>query len=160
MQYKRIYDLVNNVIKPLIKEIKKAKNTKRMPYKEIKAILDMLYPDTKNENVGQGYFKRVFIIHTKKRWLALKIGRSNKDMRKDATTYKSIPLNVRNRYFAKVYWTSGLFMLQKYGEKAKVPKNEKQRLKAMGIRYGLKDIRDANIMKVGNRFKIVDAERR
>jgi len=66
MRYKKIYDLTNKVIKPLIREIKKAKNTQRMPYKEIKVILDMLYPATKHQNVATGYFKHVFIIHTKK----------------------------------------------------------------------------------------------
>jgi len=160
MRYKRIYGLTNKVIKPLIKEIKKAKNTQRMPYKEIKIILDMLYPATKHQNVGRGYFKHVFIIHTKKRRLALKIGRGIKDMRKDAITYQKIPSNVRNRYFAKIYWTSGLFMLQKYGKKAKVPKDEIDRLKEIGSKYGLKDIREANIMKVDGKFKIVDAERK
>ena len=159
MRHKRIYDLTNKVIKPLIKEIKKAKNTQRMPYKEIKVILNMLYPETKHENVGKGYFKHVFIIHTKKRWLALKVARSVKDMRKDMTTYEKIPQSVRNRYFAKIYWRSGLFMLQKYCEKADVPKNEIIRLKKIGRKYGLKDVRGANIMKVDGIFKIVDAER-
>lgn len=160
VRYKRIYDLVNQQIRPLIDQIKRAKDTKRMPYKEIKVILDILYPDTKHRDVGKGYFKHVFIIHTKRRWLALKIGRSIRDMRKDAITYEKIPANVRNRYFAKIYWTSGLFMLQKYGEKAKAPKDEIKRLKEIGNKYGLKDIREANIMKVGGKFKIVDAERR
>jgi len=160
MRYKKIYDLTNKVIKPLIREIKKAKNTQRMPYKEIKVILDMLYPATKHQNVSSGYFKHVFIIHTKKRRLALKIGRSTRDMRKDWVTYQKIPPTVRNRYFAKIYWRSGLFMLQKYGKKAKVPQHEVNRLKKIGSKYDLKDIREANIMKVDGKFKIVDAERR
>jgi hypothetical protein len=33
-------------------------------------------------------------------------------------------------------------------------------LKRFGERYGLKDIREANIMKFGRTFKIIDAERR
>jgi len=160
MRYKKIYDLTNKVIKPLIKEIKKAKNTQRMPYKEIKVILDMLYPATKHQNVSSGYFKHVFIIHTKKRRLALKIGRSIRDMRKDWVTYQKIPPTVRNRYFAKIYWRNGLFMLQKYGKKAKVPQDEFNRLKEIGSKYDLKDINEANIMKVDGKFKIVDAERR
>jgi len=81
-------------------------------------------------------------------------------MRKDWITYQKIPSNVRNRYFAKIYWRSGLFMLQKYGKKTKVPKGEISRLKEIGGKYDLKDIREANIMKVDGKFKIVDAERR
>ena len=51
-------------------------------------------------------------------------------------------------------------MLQKYGKKVKVPRKELQKLKDIGKKYGLKDIRESNIMKFGNKFKIVDAERK
>jgi hypothetical protein len=50
-------------------------------------------------------------------------------------------------------------MLQKWGENKPVPVEEVKRLKAWGKKYGLKDIRPANIMFVDNQFKIVDAER-
>ncbi len=52
-----------------------------------------------------------------------------------------------------------MFILQKYGEDIKVPEKELSRLKSIGKKYGLKDVREANIMKFGSRFKIVDAER-
>ncbi|MEK7846940.1 MAG: hypothetical protein AAB257_08265 [Nitrospinota bacterium] len=48
-------------------------------------------------------------------------------------------------------------MLQKYGEKVKVQNKEIERLKKV---TGLKDVREANIMKFGKQFKIVDAERK
>ena len=32
-------------------------------------------------------------------------------------------------------------------------------LKAIGNKYGLKDVRNSNIMKFNNKFEIVDAER-
>ena len=72
-----------------------------------------------------------------------------------------MPKNVRNRYFAKIYWRSkgGRFILQKYGEDVKVPERELIRLKLIGKEYGLKDVREANIMKFERKLKIVDAER-
>lgn len=51
-------------------------------------------------------------------------------------------------------------MLQKYGKEVAVPSKELKRLKEFGERFGLKDIREANIMKFGNNFKIIDAERK
>jgi len=131
-----------------------------MPWKDIESILNMFFPSTSHLKPRKGYFKHVFIIHSNKRKLVLKIGRTKKDMLKDYTTYNRLPKNVRNRYFAKIYWRSGLFMLQKYGVKVRVPQEEIRRLKHIGEKYGLKDVREANIMKFGNMFKIVDAERK
>ena len=51
-------------------------------------------------------------------------------------------------------------MLQKYGRKVRVPAREIERLKLVGAKYHLKDVREANIMKFDSGFKIVDAERK
>ncbi len=92
------------------------------------------------------------------------MGRKRKDIRRDYVTYKQLCNRAgsrrANEHFAKIYWRTGLFMLQKYGKKAAVPPMELNRLKAFGERFGLKDIREANIMKFGNNFKIIDAERK
>jgi hypothetical protein len=81
------------------------------------------------------------------------MGRKRKDIRKDYTTYKQLckraGANRTNHNFAKIYWESGLFMLQKNGKDVTVPARELKRLKRFGERYGLKDIREANIMKFG-----------
>mgnify|MGYP001577136663 FL=1 len=130
-----------------------------MPFQDIEILLKIFFPKTKE--VGKGFFKRAFIIHFNKRKFVLKVGRKRNHIRKDHTTYTSrLPKNKINRYFAKIYWSHGLFMLQKYGKKAKIPKQEIEKLKKLGKKYGLKDIREANIMKFGKKFKIVDAERR
>src|SRR5690348_4413500 len=100
---------------------------------------------------------------SEKRKLALKMGRRRKDIRKDYTTYRQLCKRAgkkANRNFAKIYWETGLFMLQKYGKDVMVPARELERLQRFGKRYGLKDIRKANIMKFGHTFKIIDAERK
>lgn len=51
-------------------------------------------------------------------------------------------------------------MLQKYGKEVKVPPKELKYLKKVGKKYKLKDIREANIMRIDNKLKIVDAERK
>ena len=160
MRYKKIRELVEKIIDPAIYFIKRSRKRRTMPFKEIEAILKICFPKTKYSKTGKGFFKHVFVIYSDKRKLVLKIGRSRKHIRKDHTTYLSLPENIRNRYFAKIYWEYGLFMLQKYGKKVKVPPKELERLKEIGKEYRLKDIREANIMKIDNKFKIVDAERK
>jgi hypothetical protein len=158
MRYKRIQNFAIEVLKPIIEHLKKIKKTNRMPWRELEAILKILYPETKYEERRMGYFKNVFIIHNDKRWFALKIGRNPQHIRKDMSTYNKLPIKSRNRNFAKIYWAKDIFMLQKWGEKVEVPRDEVKRLKEWGKEHNLKDIRPANIMKVDGRFKIVDAE--
>jgi len=159
MKYKKIYDVVKKIIEPAIQHIKRSRKRGTMPFKEIETILKICFPKTRYHKTGKGFFKHVFVIHSDTKKLVLKIGRSKKHLRKDYTTYNSLPKSIRNRYFAKIYWRYGLFMLQKYGKEVRVPAKELERLKKIGRKYRLKDIREANIMKIDNKLKIVDAER-
>jgi hypothetical protein len=159
MRYKRIQNFAMGILKPIIVHLKRIKKTNRMPWKEIEAILKILYPNTKYEKVAAGYYKHVFVIHTDTRWFALKIGRRPEHIRKDFKTYNDLPQKSRNRNYAKIYWAKDIFMLQKWGERVDVPPDEVKRLKEWGRKWGLKDIRPANIMKVDGRFKIIDAEK-
>jgi len=163
MRYKKIKSLVEKVVQPSVDFIKRSRGRTTTPFKEIEAILRIFFPRTKHEGSKSGFFKHVFIIHSSTRKLVLKMGRKRKDVRKDYVTYRRLCKRVgtrkANRRYAKIYWRTGLFMLQKYGKQVIVPTKEKKRLDAFGKKYGLKDIRDANIMKFGNNFKIVDAER-
>lgn len=159
-KYKKIRKLVETVIEPSIKYIKTSRKRKTMPYKDIEKLINIFYPRTSYEEVNKGAFKHVYVIHSNKRKLVLKIGRSKRHINKDYKTYLQIPETVRNRYFAKIYWTHNLFMLQKYGKKANISESELTRFKDLGIKYNLKDVRKANLLKFGEKFKLVDAERR
>lgn len=159
-RYRKVFDLVVAVIEPSIGVIKRARKRNTMPFKEIEKLLKVFFPKTKHIKSAKGFYKHVFVIHSDKRKLALKIGRSKRNIKKDVATYESLPANIRNRYFAKIYWRHNLFMLQKYGKSSAVPDRVERELKKIGLKYGLRDIRKANIMKFGNTFKIVDAERR
>lgn len=164
MRYAKIKSLVENVVQPSVDFIKRSRGRTRTPFREIEAILKIFFPRTKHEESKSGFFKHVFIIHSSTRKLVLKMGRKRKDVRKDYVTYRQLCKRAgtkkANRHYAKIYWRTGLFMLQKYGKQVIVPPKKKRTLKAFGKRYGLKDVRDANIMKFGNIFKIVDAERK
>jgi hypothetical protein len=164
MRYAKIKSLVENVVQPSVDYIKSSRGRTTTPFREIEAILKIFFPRTRHEESKSGFFKHVFIIHSSKRKLVLKMGRRRKDVRKDYITYRQLCKRAgtkkANRHYAKIYWRTGLFMLQKYGKRVTVPREEKLRLKAFGEGYGLKDLRDANIMKFGKSFKIVDAERK
>jgi len=160
MRYKKIKDLVEQVIEPSVKIIKNSRKRKTMPFKEIKNILEIFFPRTKYYKTSNGFYKHVFVIHSHKRKLVLKIGRHNKDIRKDYITYCRLPESVRNRYFAKIYWRHNLFILQKYGKKVGVPTEILKKLRMKARKYSLKDVKEANVMKFGKQFKIVDAERK
>ncbi len=151
-------------MEPSVDFIKRSRGRTTTPFKETEAILKVFFPRTKHEESKKGFFKHVFIIHSSRRRLVLKMGREKKDVRKDYFTYKQLcdHANPRraNEHFAKIYWRTGLFMLQKYGTEVAVPLKELKRLKEFGERFGFKDIRKANIMKFGNNFKIIDAERK
>src|SRR5580765_8044152 len=142
MRYKKLKDLVEEVLQPSVEFIKKSRKRSTMPFKELRDVLAVFFPNTKHMESGKGFFKHVFAIHFGKRKLALKMGRKRKDIRKDSTTYEQLckrgGVNSGNRHFAKIYWESGLFMLQKYGKDVAVPPRELERLKRFGERYGLK----------------------
>ena len=159
-RFKKIKSLIEELIEPSINKIKKFRGRTYTPHKDIEKILKIFFPKTKDYDSKKGFFKKVYVIHSKSRKLVLKEGKP-KNIGKDYTTYKSIPKNIRNRYFAKIYWRSsdGKFILQKYGREVKISKAELVRLKEIGKKHGLKDIKEANIMKFGNKLKIIDAER-
>ena len=134
-RYRKIKVVVDDLVAPSIRLIKRTHKRRTMPYKDIETILKIFFPRTKFHATGKGFFKHVFVIHSHKRRLVLKIGRSKKHIRKDHRTYLSLPESVRNRYFAKIYWADGLFMLQKYGRPAKIPGRVLERLKKVGNSY-------------------------
>lgn len=159
-KYKKILNLVDNYLELLIRSIQKARKITHIPHRDIENLVKIFFPRTKYMDSKNGFFKHVYIIHSDKKLLVLKEGK-RKDIRKDYNTYLNLSEKIRNRYFAKIYWRSkdGRFMLQKYGKKRKVPELDIERLKKIGKRYGLKDVRRANIMFFDGKFKIVDAER-
>jgi len=159
-RYSTILRLTDEFLEPSIGLIKRFKHRKTTSHKDLEAMIKMFFPRTKHMRSSRGYFKRVYIIHSHKTPLVLKEGK-RKDIRKDYNTYLSLPEEVRNRYFAKIYWRSkgGKFMLQKYGKRKEVPDYIHEKLKYIGKNYNLKDVRKENIMYFKNGYKIVDAER-
>lgn len=71
MKHKKINNIVT-ILEDIILYIKRVRKRKNMPYKEIRAIINILFPKTKsynelNEKKLKGFYKHVFVIYSKKR---------------------------------------------------------------------------------------------
>lgn len=134
----------------------KVRRRRTFPHKAVRMMIKLLFPNWTYR--GRGAFKTVYRVRSTKRKLVLKVANKNR-IKRDIGTYRSIPETVRNRYFGKIYWHTKHAMLQKYGRETRIPDSELRKLKNVGKRFGLGDIRPDNIRKVGSHFKIVDATR-
>ena len=73
------------------------------------------------------------------------------------TIYRKLPISVRNRYFAKIYWNTHYTMLQRYGTNGKTPIARLRLLKMIAKKYGLRDFGPRNIRTIDGVSKIIDA---
>jgi hypothetical protein len=142
------------VIDLILDQYKQVRSRKNFPKKVVAGVVDIMFPNSKFE--GRGAFKEVHSVHSRARKLVLKLSNA-KSTRRDWMVYKRLPPTIRNRYFAKIYWHTKYCLLQKYGKKVHVPKDELKKLRARVKQYRLDDIRADNVRKVDGRFKIVDA---
>lgn len=141
-------------IDQFVDSYKRIRKRSTFPHKEVAVIVRFLFPGS--SYAGRGAFATVHKVSSRARDLVLKTSVPKKT-RNDERAYRRIPENIRNRYFAKVYWRTKYCLLQKYGEEADVPAAKLAQLKAIGKKFGLSDIRPANVRKVDGLFKIVDA---
>ena len=137
-----------------IKEYQKVRSRTNFPQKEVRTLIHFLFPGSSVS--GRGAFKTAHRVSSRARHLVLKTS-SPKNIRNDWRAYNKIPENLRNRYFARIYWKTKYCLLQKYGTKRIVPLPALHRLQRFGSEFGLTDIRPANVRKVDGHFKIVDA---
>jgi len=154
MRHKKIRKTAE-FIEEFIKMYRKARHRKKtLPRRVVRELIRMLFPISKP--LGKGFYKDVYWVRSAERQLVLKFGRE-KAIKNDIRVYKSVPKSIQNRFFAKIYWGTPHFLLQKYGKKVKVSDKVLKQLKREGKKYCLTDIRRDNIRKVDGHFKVVDA---
>jgi hypothetical protein len=142
------------LIDQFIEAYKQGRKRASFPHKAVGTMIRLLFPGSTLS--GRGAFKTVHKVSSRERDLVLKTG-NRRSMYSDHRAYRRVPSTLRNRYFAKVYWRTRYCLLQKYGTSGRVPPERLLRLKEVGRRFRLTDIREANIRKVEGAFKIVDA---
>lgn len=127
---------------------------KNFPQKLVGELVRLLFPGS--SYLGHGAFKYAYRISSRKRDLVLKVGRAS-SISRDLRTYKRLPLNIRNRYFAKIYWRTKYTMLQKFGKNGNIHDEDLAKLRKVAKRHGLSDIGARNVKRIDGKFKIVDA---
>src|SRR3990172_7952406 len=126
-----------------IDSYRRLRRRKTFPHKAVEQVVPFLFRGWRHE--GRGAFKTVYRVTSTSRHVALKTARA-RHIRRDMKLYKSLPGNLRNRYFAKIYWHTKYCLLQKYGRSVKhVPSREMKILKRFAKDRGLCDIRKDNI---------------
>ncbi|HYN15437.1 MAG TPA: hypothetical protein VES66_06580 [Terriglobales bacterium] len=153
MRHARIYRKAL-FIDQFVDSYKKVRGTRHFPHKAVKTIIHLIFPSSSVS--GRGAFKTVHKISSRARDLVLKTA-NPQHVKSDIQAYNRLPANIRNRYFAKIYWSTKYCLLQRYGKRRKVPPLELQRLQTVAKTHGLRDAREANVRFVDKLFKIVDA---
>jgi hypothetical protein len=134
------------------------RTTMNLPMREVIAIVKYLFPSCYKKS--KGWYKTVFTIcpqrGSKGEVLILKVGKE-RSIKNDLTVYRMLPRKLREKFFAKIHWHTKYCLLQEWGENIRTTKRDLERLKQLAFRYGLVDIKRANIRKVNGSMKIIDA---
>lgn len=140
-----------------IDDYKRMRKRKNFPHQAVEKIMPLIFRRWRRE--GRGAFKTVHRVSSTSRHVALKTA-SAKHIRRDWRIYKGLSRRTRNRYFAKIYWTTKYCLLQKYGKSIRrIPRREMHKLKRFARENGLWDVRPANIRRMDGHYKIVDANK-
>ena len=130
---------------------------KRFPHNATGKLILLLFPNSKK--LAKGAHKTSFSIQIRRKRLALKIS-ERKDLRNDFRAYRRLPITIRNRYFAKMYWATKHCLLQKLAkQKPIITKKNYQflKLKKKLTSHHLTDIRPANVGWIDGKLKVLDA---
>lgn len=153
MRHKNIHKKAK-FIDNFVNHYKKIRKRSRFPHKEVKSIIHFLFQGSSYS--GKGKYKTVHRVSSRAKDLVLKTS-DTENIENDVLAYKKLPKGIRNRYFAKIYWTTKYCLLQRFGKRATIPQQVLKELKSIAKEHGLTDVRLANVRKFDRRFKIVDA---
>ncbi len=138
----------------MIDEAIRAKRSGFPTKDELEPLILSLFPDFYVANAG--WHKVVFGICSEDNKIVLKIG-TRKNIEYDHRVYKAVPENVRHRFFARIFWHTKYCLLQEYGSPAHVTPTQLARLRRIVYKYGIFDVKEANIKLVDGQLKIIDA---
>jgi hypothetical protein len=153
LRYKTLHHQAKH-IDHLIDEAIAAKRSAFPTKEELEPLIQAVFPDFYVVNAG--WHKVVFGICSPDQKIVLKIG-SKKNIEYDHRVYKSLPENMRHRFFAKIYWHTKYCLLQEYGFPASVSPEQLTSLRQTVYRYGIFDVKAENIKLIDGKLKIIDA---
>ncbi len=153
MKYKQLYDKARQ-IDHLVDHYMYSNRTSVISQEELKTLVLKDFSDLYVKNFG--WHKIVFGIHSLDQEIVLKVG-AKKSIESDHRAYKRVPENQRHQLFAKIFWHTKYCLLQQYGSPAKVSQKELDKLRGIGYKYGIFDIKADNLMRIDGKLKIIDA---
>jgi hypothetical protein len=106
--------------------------------------------------VSFGWHKIVFGIRSLGEKLVLKVG-SKRSIENDHRAYKRLPEGIRHKLFARIFWHTKYCLLQEYGFPAHVTNQQLDYVRGVVYRYGVYDIKAANLKAIDGKLKIIDA---
>jgi hypothetical protein len=128
--------------------------TSIIPQEELKNLILKNFPELKVENFG--WHKIVFSVPSIDHKIVLKVG-ARKSIENDHRAYKRVPESMRHQLFARIFWHTKYCLLQEHGLPAHVTLEQLTRLRQDVYRYGIFDIKEANLKQVDGQLKIIDA---
>jgi hypothetical protein len=143
------------LIDHLIDAYRESMGTQFIPEDKLTDVVSTIYPNFEAE--GSGRHKTVFRLNQGNHHdFALKIGPKD-DIENDHKMYKRLPTKLRHEFLAKMFWHTKYCLLQEYGTECEISVEELNKLRELGYKYGLIDIKPLNIRKIGDHLKIIDA---
>src|SRR3954471_24875209 len=95
----------------IIDQYNRVRKRKKFPKKIVEGVVRLLFPGS--SFAGRGVFKEVHAIRSRAHTRVLKLS-NGKSTNRDWKVYNQLPITLRNRYFAKIYWRTKYCLLQKY----------------------------------------------
>ncbi len=105
---------------------------------------------------SSGWHKVVFGNSAIDHKVVLKVG-PKKSIELDHRAYKRVPERVRHRFFARIFWHTKYCLLQEYGIKANVTKEQLTCVRQAIYKYGIFDVKADNLRWVEGELKVIDA---
>ncbi len=121
---------------------------------ELEKLISKNYPDFYFES--SGWHKVVFGNRTIDHKVVLKVG-PKKSIELDHRAYKRVPEHVRHRFFARIFWHTKYCLLQEYGVKATVTKEQLTCVRQAIYKYGIFDVKADNLRWINGELKVIDA---
>jgi hypothetical protein len=120
----------------------------------IKGIVLSVFPNSTIK--GSGSHKIAFSIQSNDRIFILKVGKKE-SIENDHKIYKRLPKEIRQKYYAQIFWHTKYCLLQEYGQTVEVTDEQLENLRKILSPYGLIDMKRENVKKIDNQLKIIDA---
>ena len=121
---------------------------------ELKTVISMSYPDLYVES--SGWHKIVFGNRAIDHKVVLKVG-PKKSIELDHRAYKRVPERVRHHFFARIFWHTKYCLLQEYGIKANVTKEQLACVRQAIYKYGIFDVKADNLRWINGELRVIDA---